>query len=166
MDLNKVFTDFDEADPSATGGRNPKLPGYRGSGDARVEVTNELVVEVQEVHFTESKRFSAVYFVVEFRVISSTLPEVKDGGLYSWTHDMTNKWFGAANTKQFIAACCGHEATSEEAKAITQDEVLESWSDEQPLAGIQLNLKTAPKTTKGGFDIVVHDWSPLTGDDK
>lgn len=150
VDLDAVFSDFDNADPSNVGGRNPKIT-----------TAGEFVVEVEECRCVESKQYNAVYYVAELKVIESNTDNVAEGSKHSWVHNMLEKFFGASNTKQFIAAAAGLDVASEEAKAIGRSEVEESWGEDQPLKGVQLNLKTFPKTTKSGRDIVVHEWSPL-----
>lgn len=153
VDLDAVFADFDDADPQEGGGKNPKI-----------KANGEFIIEVEEIKFLESKQYNAIYFIVEFRVVSSNTDKIEEGQLYSWTHDMTNKWYGAANTKQFIAAAAGLAIDSPEAKALKKSDVLEAWSDEQPLKGCQVQLKTSYKETKGKFDFWVHDWTPMTED--
>jgi hypothetical protein len=152
VNLDSVFKDFDNADPSSVGGRLPKIACH-----------GTFLVEINAVRFKESEQFDAVFLIVEFTVVESNTDKVKTGEAYGWVHDMTNKWFGAANTKQFIAAAAGLDPSSEEAKGLGRDVVVEAWSEDQPLAGRQVELRTSPKTTKSGYDIVVHDWSPVGG---
>jgi hypothetical protein len=149
VNLDRVFKDFDDADPANVGGRSNKIT-----------VDGSFLVEIQEVRFRESAQFDAVYLIVEFVIVESNADEVKVGKSYGWVHDMTNKWFGASNTKQFIAAACGIDPKSDDAKDISRDTVVEAWSEEQPLKGQRLHLRTSPKETKSGYDIVVHEWEP------
>ena len=152
IDLDKVFSGFNEADPTSSGARQPGI-----------KVPAELVVKVENVRFKESEQYNAIYYIVEFTVVEVVKdPEnkVKVEKTYAWAHDVTNKWFGLSNTKQFLAAALGIEPDSEEAQELGRNDIEESFSEEQPLKGQLVRLKTAPKTTKGGYDIVVHDWAP------
>lgn len=148
VDMNKVFENFDEADPSSTGARHPGI-----------KVHGEHVVEIEAIRLKESEQYNAVYYIVEFRVLETNDPEhVHVGKTYAWAHDVTNKWFGMSNTKQFLAAAMGFDPTSEEAAALGRAEVEESFGADQPLTGQTLRVNTSPKTTKGGYIVVVHDW--------
>lgn len=150
-DLKRVFSDFDNADPNASGGR-----------DDSITVHGVHKVKINAVRFKESDQYDAVYLIVEFEVIETNHEGVRVGGAYAWAHNMLNKWYGAANTKQFIAAALGMDASSQEAKAITRETVEEAWGESQPLTGEIVKLKTTPKVSKGGFDFTVHAWSPVT----
>jgi hypothetical protein len=147
--MNRIFADFDDADPTKSAGRNDTIT-----------VHGSHVVEIESVRFKESDQYDAVYFLVDFKVIETSSDVVTVGGSFTWSHNMMNKFFGAANTKQFIASALGLDPKSDEAKAITRSAVEEAWSEEQPLAGETVKLKTQPKETKSGFPFVVHTWSP------
>lgn len=151
-DLNRVFQDFDDADPTKSAGRNDQIT-----------VHGDHLVEIEAVRFKESDQYDAVYLLVDFKVVETNAAEqgVRVGGTYTWAHNMLNKFFGASNTKQFIAAALGMDVASDEAKAITRDTVEESWGAEQPLAGESVRLKTQPKTTKAGQPFTVHEWRPV-----
>jgi hypothetical protein len=101
--------------------------------------------------------------IVEFKVLETNAEDlgVRVGATYAWVHNMLNKFFGAANTKQFVAAALGLDPSSAEARAVSKDAVMEAWSEEQPLTGETLRLRTANKTTKGGSPFTTHTWSPV-----
>jgi len=146
--MDKLFSDFDDADPSKTSGQNDKI-----------NVQGRHVVEITSVRYKESDQYNAIYFLVDFKIVETTSDMVKVGAEYTWSHDMTNKFFGAANTKQFIAAAVGLDAKSDEAKALDRSSVEEAWGEDQPLAGSVVGLLTQPKETKGGYAFVVHTWA-------
>lgn len=152
QELNRVFADFDDADPSKSAGRNDQIT-----------VHGSHLVEIVAVRFKESDQYDAVYLLVDYKVHETNAAEqgVRVGGEYTWAHNMLNKFFGAANTKQFIAAALGMEVHSDEAKAISRETVEESWSEAQPLAGEMVRLKTQPKVTKAGQPFTVHDWTAV-----
>ncbi len=152
-DLNRVFSDFEQADPSKSGGR-----------DDSITVHGSHTVEIVAVRFKHSDQYDATYLIAEFKVVESDHESVRIGGTYAWAHNMLNKWYGASNTKQFIAAALGMDPTSAEAKAITRETVEEAWGEAQPLAGEMLRLKTTPKVSKAGNDFTVHDWTPAEGE--
>ena len=149
MSLNRVFADFDNADPTAGGG-----------GGEYISVSGAHLVEVEAVKFRESETSDKVFLIVEFKVLETNADEVRVGHTYAWVHNMLNKFFGAANTKQFVAAALGLEPSSAEARAVNREAVEESWSDEQPLAGETLRLRTNNKTTKSGQPFTTHTWAP------
>lgn len=152
-DINRVFADFDDADPSKSGGK-----------DDTITVHGRHTVRIDAVRFKESDQYDAVYLIVEFTVVNSNHDAVTPGNAYAWAHNMLNKWYGAANTKQFVAAALGMDPKGPEAKAITRDVVEEAWGESQPLRGQLVELKTTPKVSKSGFDFTIHDWTPAVED--
>lgn len=149
-DMSRVFADFNNADPSASGGR-----------DDSITVHGVHTVKISKVRFKESDQYDAVYLIAEFEIIETNAEEVRVGGSYAWAHNMLNKWYGASNTKQFISAALGLDASSTEAKAISRETVEEAWGPDQPLEGEIVKLKTTPKVSKAGNEFTVHAWSPV-----
>lgn len=147
--MDRIFTDFKDADPTSGGGGGDYITG-----------SGEHVVEIKQIKFKESDTDSRVWFVVEFTVLETTSESVKKGEVYAWVHDMTNKFFGASHVKQFIAAAIGFEPKSQEAKDIGRDTVEEAWAEDQPFTGEKVNLETRNKKTKAGHDFTVHSWTP------
>lgn len=149
--INQILSDFDNADPSQGG----------GSG-SYISIPGTHKVEVEAVKLRESETSSKLFLIVEFKVLNSTASDlgVVVGGTYAWVHDLTNKFFGASNAKQFIAAAVGLNPGSAEAKAIGRKELEEAWGDDQVLTGQVLTLKTVNRTTKSGGDFTVHNWTP------
>jgi len=152
MSIENVFKDFDTVVPGAGSGGGTYLPA---GGD--------FTVEIASVKFVPSKATTKKFYVVEFTVAESSLDTVKanTGKMYTWTHDTTSKFYGAQHVKQFIAAAMGFAEDSAEAMGLGADQAMESFSEEQPLVGMQLRVTTRGKKTKAGTDFTVHNWSPL-----
>jgi hypothetical protein len=151
MSLNKIFADFDNADPTSGSG-----------GGEYISAPGSHLVEIQAVKLKESDTTDKIFLIVEFKILETNAADlgVRVGHTYAWVHNMLNKFFGASNTKQFVAAALGMEAKSPEAKAVNRAAVEEAWSDTQPLAGETLQLRTANKTTKNGNPFTTHTWGP------
>ena len=151
MNIDAVLKGIEDADPTAGAAANDKIT-----------VRGQHVVEVQHVKIKESEQYSAVYLIVEYRVHATNAEDkgIRPGDAYSWTHDLTDKWYGLSNAKQFIAAALGLSPSSEEARGIGKAEILEAIGEDQPLAGQMVRLSTMPKSTKSGRAFTVHDWAP------
>lgn len=154
MDFNKLFSGMADAEATSSA-RTPKI-----------ETAGDFIVRILECRIKESEQYNAVYFICEFEVLKSSIDSVKVGGRFGWTNDLTNKWYGLSNTKNFLAAALGFSDTSAEAKALGQAEALEaaglkpdgSESGEQPFEGLVVGLRTQPKATKSGNEVTVHSW--------
>lgn len=151
VDLDRVFSDFDDASAQSGGGNDPKI-------DAHVVGPADSLVEIVEVSMFPSEQFDAVYYKVQFTVLETDNDKVVVGRTYAWLHDMLNKWFGQSGVKNFIAGAVGLDADSEAAKGIDRKTTEETWGEDQPLKGMKVRVKTTAKTTKGNFEITPHDW--------
>ncbi len=150
MTMNKIFDDFDAADPAEGGdGKNPTITA-----------AGKHKVKIERIRLKESEQYDAVYYLVDYEVIESNADGVQVGSSYCWAHNLTNKWYGVSNAKQFIAAILGLSASSPEARAIDRHTLEQSFADAQPLAGEVVTLSTVPKVSKTGNDFTVHNWSP------
>lgn len=150
MSMNKIFEEFDAADPAEGGdGKNPTITE-----------AGKHKVKIQRIRLKESEQYDAVYYLVDYEVIESNADGVAVGASFCWAHNLTNKWFGVSNAKQFIAAILGLSASSPEARAIDRHTLEQSFGDAQPLAGEVVTLSTVPKVSKTGNDFTVHNWSP------
>jgi len=152
MSLNKIFADFDKADPTSGSG-----------GGEYISAPGSHLVEIEAVKLKESDTTDKIFLIVEFKIVETNAADlgVRVGHTYELVHNMLNKFFGAANTKQFVAAALGLDPSSPEAKAIGRAAVEEAWGEGQPLAGETLRLKTANKTTKTGNPFTTHTWGPV-----
>ena len=150
VDMKKILSDFDDADPNA------------GSSGDKITVQGTHKVEIVSAVVKESDQYSATFLIVEFKVLETNTDLVKEGSVYGWAHDLTNKWFGRANAKQWLAACCGIDPKSEEAKSLDSNAFIEAVGEEQPMAGEVVMLQTIPKVAKkSGNEFTQHDWSPV-----
>ena len=150
MSMKKIFEEFDSADPAEGGdGKNPTITE-----------AGKHKIKIQRIRLKESEQYDAVYYLVDFEVIETNADGVAVGASHCWAHNLTNKWFGVSNAKQFLAAVLGMSASSPEARAIDRSTLEQSYADDQPLAGQVLSLATIPKVSKTGNDFTVHNWSP------
>lgn len=149
QELARLFSGFDKAEPVAGSGGTPK-----------VNANGHYLVEVGEVKLKQSEKYAGTYFIVEFKVVASDTDRIGEGNVYSWSHDITNRHYGMANTKNFIASVLGFDPESAEAAAVNTDDLFEALSHEQPLRGLRVNLKVNHKTTEGGRDFWIHSWTP------
>ncbi len=147
--MDRVFNNFDEADPVG-GGSNPYINGHS---------INQI--EIRGIKIRESQKNSKVHFIVEYIVRQTNREDImKNDVEYAWVHDLTNQFFGASNTKQFLAAALGLDPASEEAKALGRENIEEAVGDSQPLTGTMVTLTTKPKPLKDGGEFTLHEWSP------
>jgi hypothetical protein len=149
--MDRVFSDFDNADPTAGGG-----------GGLYINTHGVHTVEIGEIKFRESERSSDIFYIVEFVVKETNTPDMVrvENVTYTWTHKLTQQFFGAANAKQFLAAALGIDPASPEAQALNSEQIKETFGEEQPLKGTTVRLTTKPKKTQNGSDFTVHEWSP------
>ncbi len=152
-DFDRIFSEFNDADPTAVVARTPKL-----------DVEGEHVVEIEKVTMRDSDQLSAVYLIVEFRPISSSHESIKLGQPYSWTCDVTKTFgpnkVGLNNAKQFLAAALGMQADSPDAMALGGAHIKDAVSDENPLAGRRVAVHTNPRTSQENRPWTMHNWSP------
>jgi len=150
-----AFDGFKDADPGDMSGSGKYLA---------VEGTH--TVSIRAVRGNTSKQSDKFFLVVEFTIEASTNPDLHEGDQYSWVHNMKNHYFGAKNAKQFLAAALGDKPKSEAARALGQQDMIDAWSEDQPLTGERLQLVTFAKVTKNGDDFIVHNWEPLAVGDE
>lgn len=159
--LSTLLADFNEADPTETSGNSPKI-----------KVDGVHRVRILEIICKPSKIRKDTYFIVEFEVLNTDMPDdVGAGKQYGWAHNLNNKWYGAANVKNFIAAAVGLDPASDQAKKLTLENVYEvlgmvtrnaegkvtgvdpsadpAPAEKQPLTGKTIWLNTLPQTREG-----------------
>jgi len=138
-------------------------PNAGGDGGMKIKWSGVHEVEVQLVKFRESDKYSNNWYIVEFKVLKSDNSKTQVGEIYSWVHNIDEKWYGMPRAKQFVAACIGLTKDDERAmdpEYLSFDEWEESMSDEQPLKGVELTLVTKVKTTENNREITDHEWWP------
>ena len=152
-DFDRIFSEFNDADPSEVTTRTPKL-----------DVDGEHVVEIEKVTMRDSEQFNGVLLIVEFRPVSSSHESIKLGEPYSWTCDVTKtfgpKKVGLNNAKQFLAAALGMDPTSDEAMALSGKNIQEAVSEDNPLAGRRVAVHTNPRMSQEKRPWTMHNWSP------
>jgi len=153
-DFDSIFSEFNDADPTAVSTRTPKL-----------DVEGEHVVEIERVMMKDSDLNSAVLLIVEFRPVASTHESIKLGQPYSWTCDVTKTFgqnkVGLNHAKQFLAAALGMDAESPKAMALGGKQIKEAVSDENPLAGVRVAVHTNPRVSKEKRPWTMHNWSSV-----
>jgi hypothetical protein len=156
----------------------------------KIKVAGRHRVKIDAVRAKPSEKRSSTYYIVEFTVLESSAIEltpadhqseaaqagmkpspIRIGGEYSWSHDLTNKWFGKARLKQFLMEAVGLDEASadEEAKksgmdidTFWADLTKQSLSNDQPFTGLELVVETAPIVPENsGKPFVVHTWFRL-----
>ena len=148
-DMDRIFSDFDNADPSAIGGRSENI-----------STPGNFKCEIAAIKLKKSEMKSKIYYIVEFKILESSTETVVEGRTYAWVHDMTSQYYGAANCKQFICAALGIDPSTPEALKVKREAIEESWSDDQPLTGEIVTLETSMKDTRSGGVFTVHSWGP------
>lgn len=148
--MEAIFSQFDAADPTAGGGRSDKIT-----------VHGVHKVEIESVRIKDSEQGHGLFLIVEFKVHETDADLVREGHSYGWAHNLQNKWYGASNAKQFLAAAVGLDPSSPEAKALGKSELEEAIGKDQPLTGATCILKTRPKPTANSSDFTIHEWSAL-----
>lgn len=101
-------------------------------------------------------------FIVETEILSSTSSERKVGTSCSWVVNLKQD-AALGNIKAFIAAANGIDpADAEQVKNEITEEVVEfACSEDNPLAGTELNLECVPIKTKAKKDFTLHKWTPV-----
>ena len=126
-------------------------------------------IEIVAVKMVLSRKNQDLY-CVECKVLSSDDPERGPGSTPAWMPNMTNE-SSMGNIKGFLAACNGVDPNDQAAvKAAFTDAngqdlseaVAElSVSEDNPLAGTILKLRTENKLTKAGNPFTLHFWHPV-----
>lgn len=136
-------------------------PDAGAEGGMKIQWGGVHRIEVSLVKIKESDKYSNNWFIVEFKVLDSSANKTQVGEIYSWVHNMDEKWYGMPRLKQFMAACMGYCKGDENAKtAVDWSDVEEATSEEQPLKGLVLDLVTTPKTTANEREVIDHQWWP------
>lgn len=153
-DFDRIFDDMESISTKDVAKRTPKI-----------SVRGEHKVKIEEIRIQESEQINATYFVVSFRPIESSSPEVKIGELYSWTVNLLMKFgkkqVGKAHAKQCLAAIMGIDPDSEEADRIGGQHFEEATEDDQPLAGQIVGVRTDPRVSEEDRHWTFHDWYPV-----
>ena len=101
-------------------------------------------------------------FIVKTEILESDNPERKVGMQASWSVNFKHD-AALGNIKGFVAACNGIDPADETAvNAEVNEEVCDyAVSEDNPLAGVEVNLTCVNKKTKADKDFTLHLWEPL-----
>jgi hypothetical protein len=112
--------------------------------------------------FTMRSRKRDDLFIVECEILASDCPDRKPGMQASWCVNFKHD-AALGNIKQFIAACNSIDPADEvTVNAEVSEEVCDyTVSDDNPLAGIEVNLTAVNTKTKEKKDFTIHDWTPV-----
>lgn len=150
---------FGEDDPfagvdsaNAKGGRNPYL------------LDGQYMLEVLKIDMIKTRE-RKLFFLIEFKILTSTNPDRPEGLIVSWMCNMGND-MSAINIKRVVAAMSGIDPNSDEANTeITADVCRLAVSDEQPMTGQQVFAQAQTVKTKKNTDFLDVRWIPVTTDD-
>lgn len=154
-------------------GKWSKVGDAKASGDSLPNIfQNEEIGQRGEFHvrITNVKdvdgRQGDVFFIIEFDVLKSNHKSVIEGRQYSQVIKY-NQEMGPTNVKRFILAANGLDPNSEENEnEVGEDEVEFVLSEDQPLAGLEIDLMCEViKTKQKGTPFTKHTWFPVETDD-
>ena len=137
---------------------------FDGMDDAKVGESSvyykpgNYVVEVIKC-LTKKSRKGANLFIAETKILKSNNDVRPPGTVCGW---IVNLGLDAAlgNIKGFIGAAEGMTDKDKINEEITKDVTIYAVSNENPLAGVKLNLEVVTVTTRANTDFNVHNWSP------
>ncbi len=137
-DVDRIFDDFDNADPSKAGG-----------GGNKIAVEGEFRVRVDKHLIHPSDKTNQIFFVCEFEVLESSSDEVPVGAKRSWTCDMTRRFgdnmVGRDDVAGHLVACAGGEAATTD---IGKEDLQAATGDDQLLKGKEVMLSTVPRVAE------------------
>jgi len=112
--------------------------------------------------FTMTSRKREDLFIVEAKVVESDNDDRKPGMRCSWIVNMKHD-AALGNIKGFIAAMNGIHPSDEEQvdEEVTEEAVEYTVSDDNPLAGMLVDLEAVAITTRAGNPFTLHKWSPV-----
>lgn len=117
-------------------------------------------VRVKKVHMLQSRKKDDLY-IVEADILESNNSDRPPGSFASWLVNMKHD-AALGNIKGFLAACNGIDAADQEKidEEIDDDVADYSISEDNPLAGTEVELICTNIKTKAGGDFTLHTWSP------
>lgn len=147
-----AFKGFDEAKVSQ---RNPNFPAGEN-----------FLVEVEACKLVTNHQ-GQDFFVIEAEVLESSTNAMKPGTVGAQVIGIPGKYrMGFSNVKAFLAAANGIDPSNNDAveAALGGEQGMQvaafAVSDDNPLAGVKLRLRTSLTQTKAGNDFTIHSWSP------
>lgn len=139
---------------------------FGGIGDAKIGMGGLYFLQglyrVRIIRFfaMESRKKEDLV-IAECEVLASDVAERKVGMKPSWVVNLKQD-AALGNIKGFLAACLGLDPNDTEAvnERITEDFCEEAVSEDNPLAGIEVNLEAVNIKTRENNDFTLHKWSP------
>lgn len=133
------FKDFNNAKP---GGRKGDwfLPG-------------QFKVKCAAIKYQDENHEGDEFYIAEFDVLTSNVPEIAVGARRSWVVNMT-KPSAKGNIREFCA-----ETFKRPLNEMTDEACAKSLSDDQPFTGGIYNLTCLPVPTAKGGTYTKHIWS-------
>jgi hypothetical protein len=119
-------------------------------------------VKILGVHLRPRRADGVNMFIVETEILESNNEELPEGSnaaqLIKCAGDM---WLG--NVKRFAMAAAGIAANDMKRaeEEVTPETIEMIVSEEQPLVGLELDLKCSVIKTKKGDDFTVHEWAAI-----
>lgn len=151
-DVDRIFDDFDNADPSKAGG-----------GGNKIAVEGRFKVRVDKHLIKVSDKTNQIFFVCEFEVLESSVDEVPVGAKRSWTCDMTRRFgdnmVGRDDVAGHLVACAGGDAATTD---VGKEDLQAATGEKQVLKGSEVMLDTVPKVgEKSNRPWTQHRWSAV-----
>lgn len=129
----------------------------------KIEIPGEYAGEVSAVKIVKSKRAvnQTEFFVMEFKLTHSSVPEVQIGGTYSWLNDIRNQYYGLSNIKQWLAAMLGIDPEDPRAKQLTVEHMVQAVMDPRLVVGKPFLFSVHRHDTQAGRVKWVHNFKPF-----
>jgi len=119
--------------------------------------------------FTIKTRKKKNALIVDFEVLESDNPAIKEGGTRNWFQDLSDEDIAFPEIKKFMLKLFGFQDNDDGVEEFEDklEDLLEvcaddKWKDEDdedhPLHGRTIDVECWMKETRGGKDFTVHDW--------
>ena len=139
---------------------------FTGIEDAQVGqggvyfLEGKYLVEIVKV-MTLNSRKKEDLFIVEAKILKSSNPERKVGITASWIVNLKHD-AALGNIKGFVAAANGISPSDKEEvdRNVDEEAVEYACSEDNPLAGVQLDLECVQIKTREKRDFTLHKWNP------
>lgn len=112
--------------------------------------------------FTMRSRKKEDLFIVECKILESTNEKRPAGGKASWCVKLSQD-AALGNIKGFIAAANGIDPNDDDRvnEEVTEDAVEFAVSNDNPLAGVTVDLTCTEITTRAGNPFTKHEWAAV-----
>ncbi len=154
-------------------GKWAKVGDAKASGDSLpnifqnepIRTSGEFFVRITHVKDVDGRE-GDVFFITEFEVLKSDHDSVIVGRQYSQVIKY-NTDMGPVNVKRFILAANGMDPNNEENEdQVDEDAVEYTLGEDQPLAGLEMDLSCVViETKKKKTPFTKHTWHPIDSED-